>query len=427
MLIQRLPALPRAFWRMLSVVGLGRLAQFVEPFLPVLLLVDLAAPAPAVAGVLLATQLAATAGVAIAGVATDRFGARPVLHVGLTLSSVAAAGLALAPTLASAAVAAMVYGVAAASWRAAAQTLVPAALTHANTSARVRASAFGLLVWASNLGAVASATVGALGAPVHTMIAAQAATLAATALLARVLPPGYPQRDASDAGGRTPMVLRPRLQHVPDAGLWLVALAVAPATMLMFQAFSGLAVLLTPADYRLIVLLNAVVLVTGQPLVAAATRRIPAGIALAGAGVALALGLAMHAWGAPVLAAVPLWTLAELVIIVVPSAVVAGLAPHRTAGTYVGTFQAVQGAVAAAATYLGLITAAASPTAFAIAALALAALGAVALTAVRHLVQTGLDQPVDCPCGAVLCRCGGLDMTCVGPAPLIIHAARPRR
>jgi hypothetical protein len=36
----------------------------------------------------------------------------------------------------------------------------------------------------------------------------------------------------------------------------------------------------------------------------------------------------------------------------------------------------------------------------------------------RRLTQAGLDHPVDCPCGAVLCRCGGTDRTCVGPAPI---------
>lgn len=111
-------------------------------------------------------------------------------------------------------------------------------------------------------------------------------------------------------------------------------------------------------------------------------------------------------------------------MIVVPAAVVAGVAPHRSTGVYIGTFQAVQGGAAAAASFAGPVIAAASPPVFALSCLALAALGGVALIAVRQLVQAGLDQPVDCSCGAVLCRCGGIDMTCVGPAPLILHAAR---
>lgn len=175
------------------------------------------------------------------------------------------------------------------------------------------------------------------------------------------------------------------------------------------------------------VLVNAVVMVLGQPVTAWVARRVAAGPLLALAGIGLAAGMVMHAAGVPVLLAVPVWTVAELIVIVVPSAVVAGIAPHRRAGLYVGTFQAVQGAVAAAASYAGPVTAAVSPTVFAIACLALAVVGALTLTTARTLVQDGLDQPVDCPCGAVLCRCGGIDMTCAGPAPLILHAAWPRR
>lgn len=58
---------------------------------------------------------------------------------------------------------------------------------------------------------------------------------------------------------------------------------------------------------------------------------------------------------------------------------------------------------------------------FATTALLTGLLGALAVTGIRRLVQTGLDQPVDCPYGAMLCRCGGVDMTCAGPAPLLRH------
>lgn len=162
------------------------------------------------------------------------------------------------------------------------------------------------------------------------------------------------------------------------------------------------------------VLVNALVLVAGQPLVAWAARRIPAGPLLAVAGLGLAAGLTLHATGSPVLVATTVWTLAELVVIVVPSAVVAGIAPHRRTGAYIGTFQAVQGGAAAAASFAGPVIATASPAVFAVSCLVLAALGGVALLGLRQLVQTGLDQPVDCSCGTVLCRCGGIDMTCVG-------------
>lgn len=425
--MRAVPALPGAFWRGWTVMAMGRLAQFVEPFLPVLLLVQFGAGATAAAGVLLAAQLASTAGSAAAGAAMDRWGRRRVLRVGLSAAGVSCGALALAPHLGVAAVAAVVYGVASTSWRGAAGAVVPAVLAGSGVPASTRTVAFGLLIWASNLGAVASASVGATGAPVHLLIAAQGGLLVLTAVLARILPDDNTHRgDHGGTGddGRDPATVTPRPARVPDAGLWLLALAVAPATALMFQAFSGLAILLPPADYRLMVLVNALVLVAGQPLVAWTARRVPAGPLLAVAGLGLAAGLALHAVGMPVLVATPVWTLAELVVIVVPSAVVAGIAPHRRTGTYIGTFQAVQGGAAAAASFAGPVAAAASPLVFALGCLLLAALGGVALLALRRLVQTGLDQPVDCSCGAVLCRCGGIDMTCVGPAPLILHAAR---
>lgn len=198
-----------------------------------------------------------------------------------------------------------------------------------------------------------------------------------------------------------------------------------PATALMFQAFSGLALLLEDTEYRAMVLVNAVVLVCGQPAVMALARRMSAGLLLALATAGLAVGMAMHAAGVPIPVAAPVWTLGELVMITVPSAVVAGLAPHTKAGTYVGTFQALQGEVAAAGTYAGPVVVAADAGAFAVGCLLLGASGAAGLIMTRRFAQAGLDQPVDCPCGAVLCRCGGTDTTCIGPAPFLLHAGRP--
>ncbi|HXV94024.1 MAG TPA: hypothetical protein VD813_12040, partial [Pseudonocardia sp.] len=269
------------------------------------------------------------------------------------------------------------------------------------------------------LGAVASAAVGATGAPVRGMFAAQAAVLLVAAALAGIVRGPRPDPGLGAAPGAAGNGTRR-----PDPGLRVLAAAVAPATALVFQAFSGLALLLDDSAYRAMVLVNALVLVAAQPVVMALARRVRAGPLLATATGVLGAGMALHAAGAPLLVAVPLWTLAELVVIVVPSAVVAGLAPHGRTGTYVGAFQAVQGGVAALATFGGPLVAAAAPGAFAAAALALGAAGAAALLLTRRLLQAGLDQPVDCPCGAVLCRCGGSDATCVGPAPFLTHLGR---
>lgn len=185
--MRAVPALPGAFWRGWAVLALGRLAQFVEPFLPVLLLAQLGAGATAAAGVLLAAQLAATAGSAAAGAVMDRWGRRRVLRLGLAAAGVSCGALALAPHLGVAAMAAVLFGVTSASWRGAAGAVVPAVLAGAGVPANTRTVAFGLLIWASNLGAVLSSAVGAIGAPVRWLIAVQGVLLVLTAVLARIL------------------------------------------------------------------------------------------------------------------------------------------------------------------------------------------------------------------------------------------------
>ncbi|HEX2064659.1 MAG TPA: hypothetical protein VHE80_09590, partial [Acidimicrobiales bacterium] len=66
--------LPRAFWRAWLVVAVSRSAQFVEPFLPLLLLGGLAATPATLAAVLLAQQSAAVVGFVGLGPLTARFG-----------------------------------------------------------------------------------------------------------------------------------------------------------------------------------------------------------------------------------------------------------------------------------------------------------------------------------------------------------------
>jgi MFS family permease len=221
--IDRLRVLPGTFWRGWLVVVLARSAQFVEPFLPVLLLVELRATSELVAGVLVAAQLAATVGVAAAGPLMDRWGPVRVLRVALAGSAVTCAALAATPGPVVAVPAAIGFGVASAIWRAAAQVVVPAALARPGVPANARATAFGLLVWASNLGAVLSAAVGAAGAPVRFLFLVQTAVLVGAAVLARILhtPRSVPRTSAEP-------VTTSSAVRAPDVGLWVLAAGVAP-------------------------------------------------------------------------------------------------------------------------------------------------------------------------------------------------------
>ncbi len=440
--------LPAGFWRVLTVVGAARAAQFVEPFLPLLLLGALGAAPAVAAAVLLAQQAAAVAGFLVVGWLTNRLGVAVTLRLGLVTAAGAAGVLASASSLGSVAAAAVCYGLGSAVWRASAQALVPLSLAvprvrsspgggHvgpalAGGDASLRARAFGLFVAASNAGAVLSAAAGALGGPIRVLLAVQAVGMGlGLALSVRLRGIDGPRRGAGR--GR-----RPRLRWRSTAGragdpvggspgLWLLVAAVAPTTVLMFQAFSGLAVLLTTAQYRIMVLVNAVVLVAAQPVVGWALRRVSAAVSLGAASVGLGVGLALQALNPAVVALTAVWTVAELVVIIVPSAVVAGLAPHPRLGGYVGWFQAAQGGVAAAAMYAGPVLAGSNRAGFAAACVVLAVLGLAGAAAARGPLHAAMRQPVDCPCGALLCGCDGAHHACASPTPVLVHAGSPAR
>jgi hypothetical protein len=408
------------------VVAAARSAQFVEPFLPLLLLVALDAGPTTVAAVLLGQQSAAVAGFVALGLVSSRWRVLALLRLGLVGSAAGCAALAVAPGVWVAALGAVAFGFSAALWRGAAQAMLPLSLTEgAGTEAGVRGSdagatrsrAFGLVVVASNAGALLSAAAGAAGLPIRAMFVIQAVALGAGLLLTVRVPP--------------PRVVRPPSTLLPVGGgkparramvrFWLMALAIAPATAVMFQAFSGLALALTPTQYRTMVVVNAATLVLGQPVISWVTRRVSAAAALAGATAVMGAGMAVQIRLPDAVVVTVVWTLAELVVIVVPAAVVSGLAPHARQGAFVGRFQAVQGIVAAAATYLGPMVASRSTSGFAIGCIAVGTLGLLAVAAVRHRVGTAMRQPVDCPCGALLCVCDDAHQSCANPTPVLVH------
>jgi hypothetical protein len=422
--------LPRAFWQGWLVVAVSRSAQFIEPFLPLLLLRGLDATPGTLAAVLLAQQSAAVMGYVGLGPLASRIGVGAAMRVGLAGAMVAGGVMAAVPDIVAVATAAFGYGAASALWRGAAQALVPLSLSMADSppdgasgaagAAAVRARAFGLLVLASNMGALASAAVGAAGAPVRVMISAQAAAMGIGLLLSTTLRRPVADTAVGHAGMTVRTVSAVRRERLV---FWLFVAAVAPATALMFQAFSGLAVVFSGGQYRSMVLVNAAVLVLAQPAVGWVLRRVSAAGALAVACAGLGVGMAFQARHPQAVALTLVWTLAELVVIIVPSAVVSGLAPRARVGGYVGTFQAVQGTVAAAATYVGPILVARSTTSFTIACLVTGVAGALAALAVRLAMGAAMRHPVACPCGALLCACDASHHACAAPTTVMVHAA----
>lgn len=298
--------LPPAFRRVWIVVLTARAAQFVEALLPLLLLQSIGTNPAITAAVLVAQQLGATLAYAAVGGMVRRMGLIAVLRWGLLGSAASVAALAIAQSAPPAAAAASLFGATSGAWRAAVQALVPRTLTgphstrvsdasaQENDDSVLRARAFGAIFWAANAGAIASAAAGAAGLPLRGLFTAQAATTAAAFLISFVLPTNADQLGPPAVTPQSQQPTPADLRHARRASRSLIA-AFLPATVIMFQAFSGLAVAMPAGAYRQMVLVNAVVLVLGQPLTALLLRNVGATTATVTAVLAMAAGIAAQA------------------------------------------------------------------------------------------------------------------------------------
>lgn len=417
------PMVGRAVRRVLAVVALARVTQFVEVVLFPLVAVQRGAGAAGGALVLLALAVGSTAGSVLGGYAVDRYGPRPVAIVGRSLSAGGAAVLALGHSLALLASAGALYGLATAVWRLALEAATAHALAHDAAAddvddQRSRERAFGAFVWLVNLGALVSAAALAAGASLQLTVAVQALMMAAAALAAAgLLPHAHAAAPMGASGTRG-------FRDVP-IHMWLLAIAYAPLTMVMFQAFSGLAQIFDESDYRTMILINAVVLVTFPPLLWSIATNVNVLHAIVTAGTVQGVGIAAAAITTDPLLSTIVWSAGEATLIAIVPAIVAGIAPHAAAGHYRAAFATVQGAAAAIATFGGPLIARWSVDGFAAASLILTAAGVTAIVARRRFIALGLKQPVACPCGALLCSCDASHIGCAFPSPVVVHRAAP--
>lgn len=392
--------LPSQATRVLVIAAGARSAQFVDSLLFLLVAAEANQGTSNAVLALLAYQLAVVGGTLAAGSEADRLGTRPVVVAGLLLAAGGAGALATFHSSSALIAAAALYGFGAAAWRLALETAAARALAGGaaradrEMSSRLRARAFGALACVRNAGAAASAVAIALGIDLRSAIAAQA-VITATVAIAGIasLPPGEPPR--RQAAGE------PRAER---RSLWLLALATAPGVFVVFQAFSGLAAVYEEETFRVVIFVNAFVLVLAAPAVAALSTRLGGGQVLIGG--TLALGLAMGA--APALEDVaPLatvaWSVAELPLLAVVPAVVTGLAPAPMTGHYQARLAVVHGSVAAVAVACGPLLVEASETAFTVAAVGLGVVGAAALRLLLPVIDVSLSRPVGCPGGAFAC------------------------
>jgi hypothetical protein len=240
--------------------------------------------------------------------------------------------------------------------------------------------------------------------------------MAAAALVAAaLLPRRHPAARTGDSAS-------PGFRDVP-AHMWVLAIAYAPLTMVMFQAFSGLAQIFDDGDYRTMILVNAVVLVVFPPLLWSIAARVDGVHAIAAAGTVQGVGIAAAAITTDPLLSTIVWSAGEAMLIAIIPAVIAGIAPHAAAGHYRAAFATVQGAAAAVATFGGPLIARWSVDGFAVASLILTAAGVTAVVARRRFIAVGLKQPVACPCGALLCSCDASHIGCAFPSPVVVHRA----
>jgi hypothetical protein len=207
--------------------------------------------------------------------------------------------------------------------------------------------------------------------------------------------------------------------------MWLLAIAYAPMTMVMFQAFAGLAEIFDEPEYRTMVLVNALVLVAFPPALWALAPRVDGVRAIAAAAAAQGAGMAVAAIAQDAFLATVLWSAGEATLIAVMPAVVAGIAPHRAAGSYRAAFATAQGAAAAVATFAGPLVARSSVGGFALACVVLTGAGVAAIGAHGRFIDAALRQPVACPCGALLCSCDAEHVACAYPTPIVVHGAAP--
>ncbi len=336
--------LPAAFWWLFAGALVNSLASFLIAFLALFLtargftleqtglVVALFGAGTVVAG-------------PVAGSIADRLGRRPTMLFALCVSGALTAllGALSAPVAIGAAV--LLIGLVSNGYRPAAAAVIADLVP-----APDRPRAFGFLYWAGNLGMAVSAAGGGLLAAVGwgTLFAVDAAT---TLLFALVVWRRIPES-------------RPALPPVPDMAVprgyravlgdrvFLTFLGLQIVFMLAFLQFLvALPVDMTrhgfgPAVYGRVIAVNGVLIVALQPLAAPRLARFDTGAVLAAGSVLVGLGygayaLCQSAWHFA--AATAVWSLGEILVLPVASAVVASLSPPDLRGRYQGLYGLVFG------------------------------------------------------------------------------------
>lgn len=346
--------LPRAFWFLWLGALINRLGGFVVPFLALYLTqergfaVERAGLAASLFGV------GALCAAPLGGFFSDRFGRRPTMVLGLGLGAVAMVHLGLARAPWHVELAAFLVGLVGDLYRPAVWVAVADQVPAVD-----RPRAFGLLYWAINLGfAGAAVLAGALAAGgFWVLFLGDAATsLIMAGVVWRFVPESRPARAPGDDPSH-PSPFTPLRDGVLMAFVLLsFALALVIMQFLAALPLEMRASGISPRTYGLLIALNGIEIVVLQPfavrlLVGRRRSRVLALSALL-TGVGFGLTALAHTPLAYALT-ITLWTLGEILMAPVTSAIVSELAPAHLRGSYQGMQQMAFGAALCIAPALG--------------------------------------------------------------------------
>jgi MFS family permease len=335
LLYQTLRQLPKPVWILFGGTFINRFGTFVMPFLAIYMTREGYSPTQAGmavssygAGHIIASM--------VGGHLADRIGRRHTIALSMFASAISMMALSQVHTFSLILILAFVVGMVGEIYRPAATALLSDLV-----KPEQRIAAFGMYRFAINLGfAVGPATAGFLADRSFVYVfAADAATSLLYGCVAMVaLPHGMRSsgKDEKPADG-----LR---AAVKDRVFMLFLAATACMTWVEFQLHSTFPLHIanmgySPTTYGLLLSINGALIVIFELLITAWTQRLPPqplialGYGLSGLGIAMT-GIA-H--GVPFLAfTVVIWTTGEMIFAPVTGAFVAGLAPERYRGRYMG-------------------------------------------------------------------------------------------
>ncbi|MFD7656091.1 MDR family MFS transporter [Actinosynnema sp. NPDC059797] len=340
----RLGGLPRPFWVVWAGTLANRLGTMVLPFLSLYLTSDRGLSVTEAGAVLALVGIGQVFSPLIGGVLADRVGRRATLTGGLLATGAAMVAVGYATDVVVLLGLALLLGLVLDLFRPAVQAIVADLVPPDD-----RPRAYGLLLWAINLGfSIAMVLGGSLaGAGYLPLFWVDAGTCALFALLVwRAVPETRGTRAGGDPGGLAD-VLRDRVMLGVVGLTVLVAFAFLQslATLPLAMREDGL----SPAAYGVVMAVNGIVVVVVQPLIGHRlggfdrSRLLAAGMAVLGVGT----GATALAATTPVYAlCMVVWTLGEVLVHSVGAAVVADLAPAHLRGRYNGAYGTAWGLAA---------------------------------------------------------------------------------